>query len=92
MATLNMIISGRTQKEYREDHKDKIKEYREDHKDKISKQNKEFRETNKEKIQQRVSEHVFCICGCSVRKDNMTKHKKSPKHERIMKEITEVHS
>jgi len=53
---VNKQIPGRTNKEYYEDNKDKIKkqnkEYREDNKEKLKKQKKEYRENNKEKIQE----------------------------------------
>ncbi len=46
--SVNRKIEGRTQKEYREDNKEKIKQYREDNKDHY----KQYRENNKEKIKQ----------------------------------------
>ena len=51
---VNKGIPGRTQKEYREQNRDKLlaqnKEYYEQNRDKISKQNKEYHEQNKDKI------------------------------------------
>jgi len=49
---INKVIAGRTQKEYREDNKEKMKEYCEDNKEKIKEQRKEYRENNKEKIRE----------------------------------------
>jgi hypothetical protein len=47
---VNKYIPLRTDKQYREDNKEKIKKYREDNKEKIALQKKEYREANKEKI------------------------------------------
>ena len=53
---VNTWVAGRTQKEYREDNKDKIKEidkeYREQNKDKIKEKDREYREQNKDKIKE----------------------------------------
>ena len=61
MGTLNMVIEDRTQKEYRETNKDKIKEYmtqyREDKKEHILQTTKEYRENNKDKIKQYKIDH-----------------------------------
>lgn len=68
-------------KEYREKNKEKISERRKEHyeanKQKLSEKSKEYRENNKEKI----SEKIECeICKVSIRRDYMSKHKKSQKH------------
>ena len=56
-STLNFEIPSRTNKEYREDNKDKIleknKEYYEDNKDKIKERHKIYRENNKDKEKER---------------------------------------
>jgi hypothetical protein len=61
IATLNKIISGRTDKEYYDDNKDKIiegkKEYYQKNKDKIIEQKKEYRETNKDKMKEYLKEY-----------------------------------
>jgi hypothetical protein len=80
IGTLNTRIEGRTYKQYYEDNNEKMKE-----------QDKKYYEANKEKNQRRTSEIVFCECGCSVHKDHIARHRRSPKHERIMKELVEVH-
>jgi hypothetical protein len=53
---LNVKQEGRTQKEYIEDNREKIretqKEYKKNNKEEISKKQKEYRENNKEKIKQ----------------------------------------
>jgi len=50
---VNIIIAGRTWKQYRQDNKDKIKAYREANKDK----NKAYREANKDKIRTYMKEY-----------------------------------
>jgi len=61
MGTLNHLIAGRTQKEYRDDNKDKIKEYQEANKDKLKEYHKEYvkeyREQNKDKIKEYHKEY-----------------------------------
>jgi len=89
---LNKIIPTRTGKEYREQHKDKIKEYREDNKDKIKEyyeqnkdkikeQQKEYYENNKETVKEYQSQKVKCIyCDIEIRTDSLIRHNKSKKH------------
>ena len=60
---INKYIPNRTNKEYYEDNKDKIKEYREDNKDKTQEYQKMYYEANKDKYK----EHY---------KDNKDKYKK----------------
>ncbi len=47
---VNKVIPGRTDKEYYEDNKEKIKEYNEANKEKIAIRDKKYYEANKEKI------------------------------------------
>ena len=49
---INKNIAGRTEKEYYEDNKEKIKEYLQDNKEKIKEQKKEYYEDNKDKIKE----------------------------------------
>ena len=79
IGTLNKRIEGRTDKEYREDNKDKFQEYR-----------KEYNKVHKNKIQEYNSEHVFCDCGCSVNRNNILRHKQTHKHQNIMKELAKT--
>ena len=76
-------ISKETQKKYYEKNKEKYQEYQ-----------KEYLEANKEKIQEHYKKNwcvkVTCECGCSTRKDNITRHKQSSKHIYNMKEIAKT--
>ena len=60
IANLNVKIEGRTQKEYRDNNKEKIaekkKERYEENKEKIAEQKKEYRDNNKEKIAEKLKE------------------------------------
>ena len=67
---VNKNIAGRTKKEWYDDNKEHIKKYY---------------ETNKEKINEYRSQIVTCECGCEVTKRNLSKHKKSKKHQELLK-------
>ena len=58
---INKVIPGRTEKEWREDNKDKLvikgKKYREENRDKILEQMKQYYEVNKEVINDRHKQH-----------------------------------
>ncbi len=103
LGTLNIKIEGRTQKEYFEDNKDKMKkywkEYREENKNKIYEQRKQYREENNEKItkckkesynknKEKVNEKINCDCGCLIMKRSLARHEKSPKHINLMNHKT----
>jgi len=61
IGNINNVIAGRTQKEYRQDNKEKIaeqrKEYREANGDKINEKKKEHYQVNREKINEKKKEH-----------------------------------
>jgi hypothetical protein len=57
-----------------------IQEWREDNKEKLKEYNKEYHK-------EYGSEHILCDCGCSVIRGKIERHKRSSKHERIMKEL-----
>ncbi len=76
IGTLNKRIKGWTDKEYREDNKDKFQEYR-----------KEYNKVHKDKIQEYNSEHIFCDCGCSVSRNNILRHKRTSQNQEIMEEL-----
>ena len=58
---VNVRLSGRTQKEYYEDNKEKVlekmKQYREANKEKIAEKDKQYREANKEKVAERMKKY-----------------------------------
>jgi len=77
-----------TQKEYREKNKEiinkKNKDYKEKNKEIINKKNKDYKEKNKEKINEKNKEKVTCECGCEVRRAEITRHKKTKKHIKLV--------
>ena len=89
---LNKNIAGRTQKQYREAHKDKIKEYYETNKEHYKNTNKEYYEANKEKIKEikkeyhqrnkeKLNEKFDCDCGSKYTFRHKARHAKSQKHQ-----------
>ena len=83
---LNVCIAGRTDKEYREDNKDKIKEkkkeYHQENKDEINKKRRKHRKENKDEInkilREKKMERINCgICQKEMRKDSLNSHIKT---------------
>jgi len=72
-------------KKYHEQNKDKIsaqrKEHYEQNKDKILAHNKEYFEQNKDNISTQRNTKVTCECGSVVAHGNLSRHKKSKKHQ-----------
>jgi len=60
------------------------KEYREANIDRLNEYIKEYREANKDKIKAKASEVIMCECGCQFRRGELSQHKKSKKHIRLM--------
>jgi hypothetical protein len=94
-ATLNSNIPSRTQKEYINDNKNKIKEqqkeYRENNIEKIKDYSKDYRENNKNKIleykkiydlnnQEKLREKFNCDCGGHYTFHGKAIHQKTKKH------------
>ncbi len=84
---VNKYVPGRTNKEYRQDHKDEIKKYREDRKDEIKKYRedhkdeiKKYREDHKDEIKKTKKKPFKCECGATVQTSNKSYHLKSKKH------------
>ena len=74
--TLNSNIAGRSNKEC-------LQNYYIKNAEKICSQTKEYRRLNDE----RISERISCECGCKVRRDNISNHKKTKKHIDLMNNI-----
>jgi group I intron endonuclease len=70
----------------REDIKIKKKQYYEANKHALlSKQHEKYL-MNREQITQRRKEKVVCECGSEVRKDGLSEHRKTTKHQQMMKQ------
>ena len=95
ISNLNRNVAGRSYKEYRYDNKEKIKQYyennkekvkqcRENNKEKIANYEKQYREENKEKLdeyyKQWNAQKIKCECGSRVRRNGISRHRKSKKH------------
>ena len=87
--TLNTCIPNRSQKEYEETNKDKIKEYQKEYlkeyyehnKEILKEQAKEYYKNNKEKLKQKID----CICGSTFRRSDKLRHERSQKHLNYVK-------
>jgi hypothetical protein len=81
---VNKVIPQRTQKEYKEEHKEEIKarskQYNEDHKEEHNAYSAQYGIDNLEKIEERRSVKTTCPCGSVIRFDSRIKHERSPKH------------
>jgi hypothetical protein len=97
-ASMNSHRASRTQKQYREDNKEKIQQYREDNrekkkeyrdnnKEKIQEYGKEYYETNKNTILENNREKITCKCGCVVTTQNIKRHEKTKKHTDLINPI-----
>jgi len=76
------------EKDYREQNIDKIKEYREQNRDKM----KEYYEQNRDKLKEqnkKRKEEIKCECGCIIRKNCLSRHKRSIKHQTFINQQTE---
>jgi hypothetical protein len=76
-----------SQRKYNEKNREKIKEngkeYREKHHDRVLENKRKYREKNKEKNSQKIT----CPhCSCIVRRDNLTRHKRTKKCLKAQKE------
>jgi hypothetical protein len=99
MECVNKRIEGRTYKEYREDNKEQLaeknKKWREKNKDEIREKRKRYREENKDTIRdklkkwrkeniEKIKEKTTCNCGGKYTKNNLSRHKKSKKHQEYL--------
>ena len=95
LCCVNKNIAGRTDKQYREEHKEQIKDYREEHKensklyykdyreenkDKIKELDKKYREDNRDKIREHKNTKTDCDCGSIYSQSNKSRHIKTIKH------------
>ena len=51
---------------------------------KIKEQHHQYWLKNADKIYEKAKEKITCECGCTIRQDSLIKHKKSPKHAKLM--------
>jgi len=83
---LGCNIPGRTEKEYREDNKEKraeqYKEWCQNNKERVLQQAKEYYQNNKEAIDEKGKEKKKCpTCNCYIRKGSFLRHTRTKKHQ-----------
>ena len=93
IGTINKQIAGRTQKEYRQDNREKIIEIQKEHyqvnREKIAEYKKEYRQANKEKIAEQRKEKITCnICDCESTRNDLKRHQRSKKCMTHIKNVT----
>jgi len=76
---INKYIAGRTQKEWYEDNKERIKEYYQNNHQKILEKHKQYHQDNRERRLEKNKEKITCECGCIVSKNHIARHKRSQK-------------
>ena len=95
---VNHYIPTRTNAEYYQDNKERIKEYHYENKEKINEQRREYYKNNKdkkdkrkqyekdneEKIRERKSQRIQCECGSVVMRNHIARHRKSQKHQKLI--------
>ena len=86
----NKVYFQQYQKNYREENKAKLKEYEKNRKNKKERkeQRKKYREDNKEKLYKQKKERVSCECGSIVNRGELSRHRKSKKHIKLLEEIS----
>ena len=86
--TLNSKYPKRSLKEYREKYKDYYKDYyknyRENNKDYYKDYLKQYYENNKQTISEKDKVKIECECGSVVRKADISRHRKSTKHQKLI--------
>ena len=102
IGTLNKSIAGRTQKEWEQDNKNKIREYNQIYQEKNKEHKKEYdkihymenkdkkqeyKQLHKEHYKELSSQQITCECGCILTKYKLSRHMKSKKHIDLMNNI-----
>jgi hypothetical protein len=94
IGTLNKLIAGRTDEEYRRDNAEKIKErkkeYRQENAERIKEWKKEYRRENSALINERQREKINCECGAIITRCGFARHKRSDKHAKKMEKMIDT--
>ncbi len=94
-SNLNRCIPTRSIKEYLQDNcyliSEKKKQYRQENRDKCSQQNKKYyyknRDRNLELMKKYRQQKKTCECGCQVSIHNISEHRRSAKHIKLMEQL-----
>ena len=84
IGNINKNIAGRTNKEYREDNKEKIKQYWRDNKDKKYEKNKRYRESHKEQLKEKKKQ--YCEANKEKKAETDKKYREANKEKIADKE------
>ena len=91
---INKRITGRTDKEYYQDHREKIlqqvKEYNEANKEHKNEYHNNYYQNNKEKWKQsneKQKQQITCECGCTLQKKAKSKHLQSKQHQNYINQM-----
>ena len=89
-AKLNMVFPKRSDKEYMEANKEKIKEYQKQYRGENREERKAFSkqyyETNKNAMNAKKAQPFNCVCGSIVRVSDKAKHLNTKKHLKFIEE------
>jgi hypothetical protein len=66
-----------------------IKQYYLDNREFLLKHNSIYRQNNIDKIQKKLQQNIKCSCGCNVSYRNISRHKRSNKHNYISTPLLE---
>jgi hypothetical protein len=77
MDCINKNIAGRTDAEWREEHKDDLKQYL-----------KQYHENNKEHIREHKNQKYNCFCGGRYTLTHKANHFKTPKHLECIRQLS----
>ena len=81
-------------KQYRVDNRPRLleqqKHYYEKNKPKLLERMRQYRLDNKAHIQEKAREQILCECGSSMRRNSLSTHKKSKKHQDAMLLLVET--
>ena len=75
-----------TRKKYRDQHKEHYKEWRDQHKEEIKQYKIKHYQQNKERISEKTKEKITCECGSCVRRCDITRHKRTNKHQLFLEQ------
>ena len=78
------------QKEYNRKNAERIKKYQKEYYQKnrpsIEEKRLIYNNKNADKIKKRKTERVICSCGCEIVKIGLTRHKRTPKHLKLVEQ------
>ena len=75
-----------------QDIREKSKKYREEHHEEKLQRDKEYRERNKAELYAYAAVRVQCECGCTVRRGELHRHRKTQKHQQALNKEPEPES